>query len=157
MSKRKANNELERTKRIARASLKDCVVVYVSGDDHKRLFSLKHMMQVRCTVSIDRAVHAIRWPWTVYIAAFCRDQTGQEYIKSEEIAVDGEYLYREIAELLNDQHFALLQTVNRQHLCGVGWIAAPRRCVFDEAQAADVFGQLGAFELLANWQAENVA
>ena len=157
MTKRKANNELERTKRIARASLKDCVVVYVSGDDHKRLFSLRHMMQVRCTVSIDRAVHAIRWPWTVYIAAFCRDQSGSEYVKAEEVAVAGEYFYSELTDLLNEQHFALLETVNRQHLCGVGWIAAPRRCTFDEAQAFNVFSNNGAFELLANWQSESVA
>lgn len=157
MSKRKANNELERTKRIARASLKECVVVYVSGDDHKRLYSLKHNSQVRCTTSIDRAIHGIRWPWTVYIAAFCRDQTGAEYVKAEEIAVEGEYLYRELAELLNELHFQLLETVNCQHLCGVGWIAAPRRCSFDEAEAYRVFAANGAFELLANWEAESVA
>lgn len=157
MSRRKANNELERTKRIARATLKDCVVVYVSGDDHKRLYSLKHDAQVRCTVSIDRAIHSIRWPWTVYIAAFCRDLAGTEYVKAEEIAVAGEYFYSELAELLNAQHFALLETVNRQHLCGVGWIAAPRRCEFDEAQAYQVFANNGAFELLANWEAEGIA
>lgn len=157
MSKRKRYNRLEHVRQLAKAKLKGCAVVYVSGDDHKRLFSLKHMMQVRVTPDLDLLVHGIRWPWTVYIAAFCRDQAGTEYIKAEEIAVAGEYLYSELADLLNDQHFALLETVNRQHLCGVGWIAAPRRCVFDEAQAADVFGQLGAFELLSNWQAENVA
>ncbi len=154
MSNRKANNELERTRRVARACLKDCVVVYVSGDTHKRLYSLKHDAQVRCTVSIDLAIHSIRWPWTVYIAAFCRDQTGAEYVKAEEIAVAGEYLYSELSDLLNEQHFALLETVNRQHLCGVGWIAAPRRCTFDEAQAYQVFATNGAFELLASWEVE---
>lgn len=157
MSKRKRYNHLEHVRQLAKAKLKGCAVVYVSGDDHKRLFSLKHMMQVRVTPDLDLLVHGIRWPWTVYIAAFCRDQAGTEYIKAEEIAVEGEYLYREIAELLNDQHFALLDTVNKQHLCGVGWIAAPRRCTFDEAQAFQVFTNNGAFELLANWQAESVA
>ena len=115
------------------------------------------MMQVRVTPDLDLLVHGIRWPWTVYIAAFCRDQMGREYVKAEEIAASGEYLYREIAELLNDQHFALLETVNRQHLCGVGWIAAPRRCEFDEAQAYQVFAENGAFDLLANWEAEGIA
>jgi hypothetical protein len=157
MTKRKANNELERTKRVARASLKDCVVVYVSGDTHKRLYSLKHSAQVRCTSNIDRAIHAIRWPWTVYIAAFCRDQSGAEYVKAEEVAVAGEYFYGELADMLNEQHFALLDTVNKHHLCGVGWIAAPRRCTFDEHEAFGVFVNNGAFELLANWQAEGVA
>ena len=76
MSKRKKNNELERTKRVARECLKDCAVLYVSGNKFKSLVSLKHEAQVKVTPSIDAAVHKLRWHWTVLIAAFCRAPDG---------------------------------------------------------------------------------
>ena len=38
MKKRKRYNHLEHVRQLAKAKLKGCAVVYVSGDDHKRLF-----------------------------------------------------------------------------------------------------------------------
>ena len=60
MKKRKKNNELQRTKRVAAACLKDCAVAYVSGNKVKHLVSLKHEAQVKVTPNIDKAVHGIR-------------------------------------------------------------------------------------------------
>lgn len=138
--RRKKYNLHESTKQLAKARLKDCVVVYVSGDNFKRLFSLKHMMPVRITRDTDLMVHSLRWPWTVYIAAFGRDSFGRFYIKAREIAIAGEHLYGEVADSLNAEHKALIEeTMPESHLIGVGWIAAPRRCSFDEEQAAKIF------------------
>lgn len=153
--KRKRNNELLRTKRVAAACLKNCAVLYVGGDKVKHLVSLKHRAKVQATPNIDRAVHAIRWRWTVLIAAFCRDQAGQEYIKMEELAPAGEYLYSELADSFNDLHFAMInEQINKTHLCSVGWLAVPRNETIDENLAGDLFRKFGAFEYLANWEHE---
>ena len=153
MSKRKKNNELERTKRVARECLKDCAVLYVSGNQFKSLVSLKHEAQVMVTPSVDAAVHKLRWHWTVLIAAFCRSPDGQEYMKAEELAPDGEYFYSELADVFNDFHHAFINdAVNRQHLVGVGWLAIPRRGTICEEQAEIMFSKFGAFDALANWQ-----
>ena len=141
-SKRKKNNELQRTRRVAAAALKNCVVVYVSGNKVKHLFSLKHMQAVKPTASIDRAVHQIRWPWTVYIAVICKKPDGEQYIKAEELAITGEFFYSEIADVLNNQHFNLLKSVNKNHSPRPAWIAAPRRTEFNERQAAEIFSAL---------------
>lgn len=139
MSKRKKNNELQRTKRIAALSLKDCVIVYLSGRGCKYLFSIKHMLPVKCTPTIDRAMHNIRWHWTVYISVICTNADGSEYIKSEEIAPSGEYFYSELAEVLNEMHSDLFRSVNGNHNPRPAWIAAPRMSTFDEKQAAEIY------------------
>lgn len=138
-SKRKKNNELQRTRRVAAAALRDCIVVYVSGNKVKHLFSLKHMQPVKPTVSIDRAVHQLRWRWTVYISVICETPDGEKYVKSEELAPSGEYLYSELADTLNEFHQELLQTVNINHNPRPAWIAAPRGTTFDEKTAADIY------------------
>ena len=145
MKKRKKYNALQSMKRVAQAHLNDCVITFTSGDNFKRLYSLKHGSQVRVTPQLNEVIHGIRWPWTVYIAAFGRDAFGKFYIKARELAVNGEHLYEEIAEYLNKAHADLIQeTMPESQLVGVGWIAAPRRCAFDEQQAAYIFERLGA-------------
>lgn len=154
MSKRKKNNVLQRTKRVAAACLKDCAVAYVSGNKVKHLVSLKHEAQVKVTPNIDKAVHGIRWRWTVLIAAFCRGQDGKEYVKQEELAPAGEYFYHELTDTLNDLHLEFLEReVNKNHIIGVGWLAIPRCDTIDEAKAERIFSMLGAFNYLANWEA----
>lgn len=154
MKKRKKNNELERTKRIAAAILNRCAVVYVSGNKIKHLISLKHKKQVLVKPSIDNAVHKIRWPWTVLISVFCRSNTGEEYVKSQEIAIEGEFFYHEVADKLNDYHYEFLNTaVDKRQVVGVGWCAVPRREEIDETLAGEIYTSLGAFDAKANWEA----
>lgn len=152
---RKRNNEFERTRRIAAATLKNCAVAFVSGNTVKHLISLKHKKQVLVTPSLDHAAHRIRWQWTVLISVFCRDQSGQQYVKSQELAPAGEFLYSELAETLNDMHCEFLNTaVDARQVIGVGWMAVPRRESLDENLAGEIYSLLGAFDGLANWEQE---
>jgi hypothetical protein len=153
--KRKKNNELERTKRLFRAQLGDCVVVFIGGNAGKsKLYSRKRKMCIQVNSEISHILHNFRWPWTTLMSVLCRDELGKEYIRNSEANAGhcAEVRYEDMAEALNDAHFDLVGTAVEKHVLNVGWIAAPHVTSFDEAEAMDIYQRCGGFYHLAKWE-----
>lgn len=95
--------------------------------------------------NIVDAICDIPHQWTIYISAMCIDQAGMRYIKSLEVAPQGNYLAAHLAGVIEAQFHALKQDCNPQHLIGSAWIAIPNQVELEEEQASRIFDAVGAW------------
>lgn len=130
---------------IDRMVLKNKVVTYVTGDSYNNLYCLKQKKLISVDKKIAVALAEQPFEWSILIAVICRDQNGTEYIKSELIASNQKYFQHELISFLAEKHQKLIQSVNRTHVIGVGWLASPEGRDWEEDQAGQIFEQLGAF------------
>lgn len=126
-------------------------VVNIDPIHRQGLMSWKSLKNVRHSRQMAEAICDYAHNWVIYIGAMCRDQFGQEYMKPVEVAPLGRYKSDDLADVIESQYKALLDTCNRQHVVGSGWIANPCGVSLTEYEAAQVFHAAGA------WSPENVA
>lgn len=153
MSTRKKHNMAKRMQVATSALLRQHGVCVVNIDPIHRqgLMSWKTLKNVRHIRQMANAICDYAHEWVIYIGAMCRDQLGQEYIKQVEIAPIGRYKSDDLADVIESQYKALLETCNRLHVVGSGWIANPCGVSLTEDQAAKIFEAAGA------WSPENIA
>lgn len=153
MSARKKHNMQKRMQAATGALLRQHGVCVVNIDPIHRqgLMSWKTLKNVRHSRQMANAICDFAHEWVIYIGAICRDQLGQEYIKQVEIAPIGRYRSDDLEDVIESQYKALLETCNRMHVVGSGWIANPCGVSLTEDQAAKIFEAAGA------WSAENIA
>lgn len=147
MSQRKPNNSRARLDRFVGSVLRQYRVAVVNLDpDHRQgLMNWRTAANIAPSKQISSAVcdHAHRW--SIYISAFCRDQSGLRYSKSVEVAPQGIYLAAQLSDVIEACYRGLLAECNPKHLIGSGWIAIPDAVELDEAQAERVFSAAGAW------------
>lgn len=147
MKRRKPNNMRHRMERSCRALLSSNHVAVVNLDPSGRqgMVNWKNCKNIPPGRQIADAICDIAHRWTVYLSAFCIDQRGQRYFKSVEIAPQGIYLVKDLADAIEHAYVALRGDCNPNHLIGSGWIAIPSAVSLDEEQAARVFDAVGAW------------
>jgi hypothetical protein len=153
-NKKRDHNKV--TKIINRMVLKNKIVTYITGDDFNNLYCLQKNKKVSASLDMAKALANQPFKWSVLIAVFCRDQNGQEYIKSELIASKQKYLQHELIQFLSAEHTALIKSVNGNHVIGAGWLASPEGIDWDEKVAGKIFEQLGAFEWAKDQDTGNI-
>jgi len=169
---RKKNNPAARMQRNTRALLRhNCVaVVHVDPSGRQGLINWKNCRSVPPSRELAYSICEIAHHWTIYLAVFCRSQTGERYTKAVEIAPTGQYrseqlgaqvieydAYDEAGTLIEVRSEIepgvidveiekLLATCNPAHVIGQGWIASPVGESLTEEQAARVFDAVGCWE-----------
>ena len=138
----------------AKAALKDLAIGFVASGEGLELVNVKKNRIEKCGPSIDAALSKIRYKWQIYIGAMGRTKLGQAYIKSEVIDVPTEYFKHEISSTVADIHQELSESIPKDQLSNVGWIALPVAREISEKELGALFDTLGCWESLAPWQNE---
>lgn len=147
MKKRKPNDMRRRVERSMRALLSSNHVAVVNLDPscHQGLINWRNCKNIPPGQQIADAICDIAHQWTIYLGALCIDQSGNRYIKAVEIAPQGIYLVKDLADAIEHSYLALRNDCNPNHLIGSGWIAIPSAVSLEEDQAARVFDAVGAW------------
>lgn len=150
MSRRKKYDRQRGILLSVRALLKSNKVAVVNVElPHCEKQGLIHWQNLK-SIGKSRAIaHAIcDYPhhWTIYLAVFCRSQSGENYIKSVEIAPQGQYKTDQLGEVMEQCHDDLMATCNPGHVIGSGWIARPISDSLTEEQADAIFTACGVWK-----------
>lgn len=147
MSKRKPNNMRARMERSLWAilSTNHVAVVCIETTDRQGLINWKSCMSIAPSQQVASAVCDIAHRWTIYIGVMCEKPNGEQYLKSEEFAPQGNYLSKHLSELIEATHADVLATANPNQVLSSGWLAIPYDVTLTEAQAARVFAAVGGW------------
>lgn len=152
----KKNCKMKRAAMMATFGTSDLLLVYVGGKRETHALDKKTGTPVDIGPSIAQSLHTIPFKWHVYLAVFCRTQTGEEYIQSEEMNFPAPYKRDLISGVLNDTHDALVRTCNPQHILNIGWIASTVPYDFDDNHCNKLFIQQEGWDYLAEWEREKI-
>lgn len=141
MSKKK-NNLARRELRFTRALLGSNNVAIVRVGSEQMVMNWRNLKQISVGHLLQRGINELPHHWTIYLAVFCRSQTGERYIKPVEIAPAGQYKAEHLTAVLQDQITQLRGTCNPAHVLMTGWIATPYPRSLTEEEADRVFDQL---------------
>lgn len=146
MSKRKPHNMRARLDRTFRAlvSANHAAVVNIDPSGQQVLINWKNLKQIRVRQIVD-AVCDIPHRWTIYLSVLCRTEFGERYHKSIEVAPQGNYRAEHLTDVIQATYTDLRATANPNHLVAAGWIAIPTDTTLDEAEAAKIFANVGAW------------
>jgi len=149
VKRRKQHNPLKRVLNATDALLRKnhVVVIDIHPADKQGLLNWKSCRSVSAGRQMIDGICDLPRAWTVYLAVFCRSQSGERYMKSEEIEPQGRYRSEQISEAIVSHHEALQATCNPGHVIGYGWIASPTGESLTEEQAARAFDAVGAWEI----------
>lgn len=145
---RKKNNSRRRLLRSTDALLRTnhVAVVDIHPADTQGLINWKYCRPVAASRQLIDGVCDLPRQWTIYLAVFCRDSSGVQYIKGDEVEPQGRYRSEQISDVITQCHESLIATCNPNHVIGYGWIASPVGESLSEAQAARVFEAVGCWE-----------
>jgi len=146
MKRTKKYNPLKQLDLVAKQSLKNAAVGYVTGSKGCKLIDLRNKQVSYASHTTVKLISTLRHKWSVFIAVFGIDSSGQKYMKSEEITVTRPCFQSELIDTLNEKHAALGKNFNQAHLINYGWIGTTYVKNWDEAEAFDLLTNLGAFE-----------
>jgi len=149
---RKKNNAQRRLLRATDALLRQhhIVIVDIHPADKQGLLNWKNCKSVNAGRQLVDGVCDLPHQWTIYLAVFCRSQTGEQYIKAQEVEPIGRYRSGQLTEVIVHHHEALIATCNPAHVTGYGWIASPVGESLTEEQAAKVFEAVGCWQRQEN-------
>lgn len=145
MAKKKGALESRRL-RFTRSLLKQHCVSIVNVGGRQGLVHWKNLKSIAAGRLLAEGICDLPHEWTIYLAVLCRSQTGEQYIKSEEVAPQGQYRAEHLTEVIRHYHDELTATCNPAHIVQRAWIALPYRVTVEEEQAARVFDAVGAWE-----------
>jgi len=146
MKRNKKYNPLKQLESVARYALKNIAVSYVTGGGGCKLVDLRNGQASNASHTTIKLISTLRHKWSIFIAVFGIDSSGQKYMKSEEITVTRPVLQSELSELLNKKHLALGKNFNKNHLVSYGWVGTPFAKEWREKEAFEVMENLGAFK-----------
>lgn len=153
MSKvRKPCNRKAQIDRARRALVRTnhAAVVNVAPPDIQIMANWKNCTQI-CNVQVAHALCDLAHRWTIYISVFCQKADGMQYSKSVQFTPPGIHLVAGLEQTMIEQHKALMDDNNPNHVIGSGWIAIPDVIEVDEAAANKLFAAMGV------WQRARVA
>ena len=152
MKRRKPNNPRARMERSMRAVLGTNHVSVINidpvgGQSRQGMIHLRNCKNISPGRRLADAVCDIPHAWVIYVAAFCIAPDGERYIKSQEVALQGLYLASHLTEVIETYYRQIVDSCNRRHLVGSGWIANPCGESLEEEQAARLFEAAGAWNI----------
>ena len=142
--KKRKHNPLKRLQRAAKHNIRNLYAVFVGGEQIQVADKRKGQVRAFYKDELD-SMGRLPHKWSVYIAIIGQDQMGDRYIKGEQLDINQPMLQGDIAEIVSEYHYKLLDTFNKLHLKNVGWIASPRLDDIEPEQAFTIFENAGAF------------
>ena len=143
--KRKSNNRARRNLLCTRAALRSNCVAVVNVGERQGLVHWKNLKSIGGSHRIADGICDLAHHWTIYLAVFCQAQSGERYIKADEIAPAGMHRSEKLVDVMEHYHDELTATCNPTHVVGRGWIALPYPVSLTEEQADRVFDAVGAW------------
>src|SRR5699024_4172869 len=154
MTKKRRNNHVKRTHRLAKAQLRNLAVVTVAGSNNNQpvVFNLTSLRPVAVNDTVKRAFMYLPFDWVVSMGVAARTQLGDEYIKSQVVSFSGRY--DSATEVLNGLQDDIKTQLKSTQYLTEGWIAAPNTLDIDEQTEQALYTAMGAFENKTNWEFE---
>lgn len=149
MSQRKPYNHRARLERYYRAMLHSnhVAVIDAEASELQTMINWKNATYITSNsrATVAAALCDLAHHWCFYLAALCRDQHGNRYMKSKEVAPQGVYLASQLDEVIEAYSMELRNGCNPNQLQAMAWIAIPDDVTLDEAHAAHIFETFGAW------------
>lgn len=136
----------------AKAVLRDLVIGFTANRDRLELINVRHNRIEKAGPSIDAAMTKIRYKWIVYLGSMGRTKLGKAYIKLEEVRAANEVFKHEISEQVGEIHKVLTDSIPKDQISNVGWIATPVGHELDEKHLGELFNLMDCWDNLAPWQ-----
>lgn len=152
---KKKHSLQKRLNRLARTALRNQAVIFVGGSKGCDVVDLRSSKTYTPSLAVAQSLEQVRAKWSVFCAVFCRDQNGDDYMKSVSVHCREAKRQADLLHQLNDIHQDLLATCNKLHVVNVGWIAAPNGEELSEEKAGAIFGEAGAWDVIAEWERED--
>ncbi|MGE8501649.1 MAG: hypothetical protein ACN6P1_05365 [Pseudomonas sp.] len=153
MSQRKPYNHQARLATYFRSLLRSnhVAVLDIEHLELQVLVDWKKPAAITCNrrVAVVDAITEMPHRWSIYLAALCRDQHGVPYMRSVEVAPQGNYKAAHLSDVIEAYCVDLKGSSNPNHLVGMAWIAIPAEVTLTEAQAERVFDAFGAWSQAA--------
>ena len=150
MSRRKPNSAHARMVRYARAMLRTnhIAVLDIEATERHTIINWQNgtLISTQSRRALVDCLCDIPHQWTIYLAALHRVAPGNTYIKSEELALDGNYMAATLEDVIEPRAEALRATCNPAHFIGMAWLAIPYDATLTEAHAATLFEAFGAWQ-----------
>ena len=122
---------------IARMTTKNLAVVYCTTLNGCVMFDTKQKTIIKPERHIVDAL-SIPYQWSVFMAVLC-DSGLDRYMKGATLKTTEKYNHGDLAHVLTDHHMALIDSVNREHIRTIAWLASPNAVEFSESEAAEIF------------------
>lgn len=145
-------NKQKRLRRVAEAVLKQSHVaaVFVVGNNgFSHMVNHKNQQLITVDQTLSDIMTKLPFKWSTLIAVTCKDTFGKEYMKAEQIDIDMPLKQSELADYLNEQHQALIENCNSNHIVNVAWISSPFPMDWDENVASKIFEKLNGWKAVA--------
>lgn len=134
--------------KVSDASLKKVAVAFVTGHNDYCKFVDVVKMQIRNPNSLEyKHLSKIPHHWCIHIAALSTKSTG-DYMEYKVLRSTQRVLHMDLVATFNEQHQALLKSVNQSRLVAAGWVACPAGNELTELQLMSIFG------LMKGWSPE---
>jgi len=146
---RKKYNKIKQLTRVADHLTRSVVIAYTDHLGGCYMVDLKHSRIVPPESKEGKQVLAsLCRPhvWSCYIAVFGRNKLGDQYMKSEQLFTNSRMYQEDLAPTFEEHHGKLIETINKDDLCAVGWLASPHNKEFTEQEAENIFDQLGVWK-----------
>lgn len=153
---KKKHSLQKRLNRLAKTALRNQAVIFVGGSKGCDMVDLRSGKIYTPSKEVAISITNLKAKWSVFCAVFCRDQNDDDYMKSVSVHIRDMRRQDELLHSLNDIHQDLLGGCNNSHVVNVGWIAAPNGEELSEEKAGAIFGDAGAWNVIAEWENEQL-
>lgn len=123
-----------------------CVAYSYNDNRVAQLVDGKTGAVIPSTRLLVEAMTHIAYKWHVLIAVLCKTESGEHYMKADQINATDYYKQYELADVLQENHRKLIESTNDKHLFNVVWLASPVQKDWDEKQASQIFDRLGYWD-----------
>lgn len=154
MASRPNKTASKRYQRIAKALMKDMVIVFVAGKHESKcnLWNRKLKRVEVASMSTAQAICDARYPWLIHCVITGRRQDGQQYMKVEYLESPHPVLQSQIASSCNDLHQSMMKDFNSIHTLTAAWVANPSGEEIEPGEIDQIITALGAYDFNAGWQ-----
>lgn len=149
---RKKHNPIKRYQRFGATKLKGTLIGYmVNEDKYTDLLTLKGK-RIPLTKDMVNLIEQVPYKWHTVCVTICKSEVGEKYIKMQEVVAQAPYYKRDLVQVCNDIHYALVNQTNKNHMITAGWLSSPLPIEYTNDMVFDIFTELGAFKFLAKWE-----
>jgi hypothetical protein len=156
MSSKSHKTLAKRYYNVARAVLKNRLVVFVAGknDGRVNVWNTKKGSIEPISRTVASAICDTPLPWYLMCVVTCRRQDGQQYMKIEELAVPHPVTQSQIAKSCNSLHIELVRKCNPEHRLTAAWVGSPKGEELHPLLVDDILTNMGAYDFQAKWECE---
>ena len=147
MSKvRKKYNKMKLATNMANAFVKYMGVSYLPNNNCELIDFDKHQVLKNSRPTQVTYMTQFQYNWNVLLMVYGRDELGNDYMKTEEVAAARKCYSGDIHEAINEAHDRLYQNFNKNHFVSLGWLASPKNRIWDYEKVTDLMSKLGAWD-----------